>query len=84
VSGLGERGTALRAVARKLDPPPEVPPFYVESPDEIELRARGWYMRMSRTEEPIFLGHSVTAAIVWLRTEWPKGVRKKGRKRTKA
>jgi hypothetical protein len=71
-------------VARKLEPPPEVPPFYVESPDEVELRARGWYMRMTRESEPIFLGHSVTAAIVWLRTEWTtSNVRKSGKKRTR-
>lgn len=73
MSGLGERGTQLRAIARQLPKPPEVPPFYVESPDELELRARGWYMRLTRDGEAIFLGHSATAAMVWLRLESKPG-----------
>jgi hypothetical protein len=71
VSGLGERGSRLRDVARRLDPPPAVPPFYVESPDR-ETRALGWYMRMSREEDPIYLGHSATAAEVYLLREMEK------------
>jgi hypothetical protein len=68
MSGLGERGRRLRAVAGKLEPAPAVPPFYVQVPDEEEIRAVGWYMRQTRDGPPIFLGHSAVAAEVWLRT----------------
>lgn len=67
MSGLGERGGRLRAVARKLEPPPAVPPFYVQTPDEEDIRALGWYMRETRGGPPVFLGHSAAAAEVWLR-----------------
>lgn len=70
MSGLGERGTRLRRVARQLDPPPAVPPFYVQVPDE-ECRAVGWYVRMERGGEPVYLGHSAIAAEVFLRTNPP-------------
>lgn len=65
MSGLGERGTRLRAVAKKVEPPPVVPPFYVESPDG-DLRALGWYMRMERKGPAIYLGHSAAVAEVYL------------------
>lgn len=67
MSGLGDRGRRLRAVASKLEPGPAVPPFYVQVPDEEEIRAVGWYMRQTRDGPPIFLGHSAVAAEVWLR-----------------
>lgn len=66
MSGLGERGTRLWAVACRLEPPPAVPPFYVWNPDEREIRAAGWYMRQTPDGPPIFLGHSAAAAEVWL------------------
>jgi hypothetical protein len=66
MSGLGERGRRLRAVASKLEPAPAVPPFYVWVPDESEIRAAGWYMRQTLDGPPIFLGHSAAAAEVWL------------------
>jgi hypothetical protein len=86
VSGLGERGTRLRRVARQLDPAPAVPPFYVQVPDEEETRAVGWYMRRERGGEAIYLGHSAIAAELHLRRELDvsrgtKSVRKKGKKR---
>lgn len=69
MSGLGERGRRLRSVAGKLKPAPAVPPFYVEVPDEDEIRAIGWYMRQTRDGPAIFLGHSAIAAEVWLRRQ---------------
>lgn len=66
MSGLGERGRRLRAVARRLAAPPAVPPFYVQSPEGDELRALGWYMRMTRESEATYLGHSAAAAEVYL------------------
>lgn len=72
VSGLGERGSRLRAVARRLDPPPAVPPFYVQQPDE-ETRAIGWYMRLTRKGKAIYLGHSATAAEVFLQLQLVNG-----------
>jgi hypothetical protein len=65
VSGLGERGSRLRSVARSLSPAPAVPPFYVQSP-EGEMRALGWYMRMTRRGEALYLGHSAASAEVFL------------------
>jgi len=73
MSGLGERGRRLRAVASKLEPTPAVPPFYVQVPDEDEIRATGWYMRRTRDGPPIFLGHSAIAAEVWLRRQLDAG-----------
>jgi hypothetical protein len=67
VSDLGERGSRLRRVARELRPAPAIPPFYVQSPDEEEIRAIGWHMRVKRNEPPVYLGHSAAAAEVWLR-----------------
>jgi len=69
MSGLGDRGRRLRAVASRLEPAPAVPPFYVHVPDEEEIRAAGWYMRQTRDGPPIFLGHSAVAAEVWLRRQ---------------
>jgi len=69
MTGLGERGRRLRALTSKLDPAPAVPPFYVQVPDELEIRATGWYMRQTRGGPPIFLGHSAIAAEVWLRRQ---------------
>lgn len=66
VSDLGERGSRLRAVARKLKPVPAIPPFYVQSPDEEEIRAIGWYMRRTRKGPVVYLGHSAAAAEIWL------------------
>jgi len=81
VSGLGERGSRLRRVARQLAPPPAVPPYYVQLPDEIEIRAVGWYMRKTRGGPPVFLGHSAAAAELWLRQEIEKRrSRKKGKR----
>lgn len=68
MSGLGERGSRLRDVARQLEPPPVVPPFYVQTPDR-EMRAIGWYMRMKRGGSPIYLGHSAVTAEVFLLLE---------------
>lgn len=65
VSGLGERGTRLRSVARRLEPAPAVPPFYVQTPDH-ETRAPGWYMRLTRDAEPEYLGHNAAVAEVFL------------------
>jgi hypothetical protein len=89
VSGLGERGKRLRAVARKLAPAPAIPPFYVEAPDEEEIRAIGWYMRRSRSGPPIFLGHSASAAEAWLQRELAgqkdrRGKRGKGKSNAQA
>lgn len=78
--GLGERGSRLRRVARQLRQPPEVPPFYVQLPDEVEIRAVGWYMRLTRGGPPVYLGHSASAAEIWLRQEVDKHTRKKGKK----
>lgn len=85
MSGLGERGGRLRAVARKLEPPPAIPPFYVQSPDEEEIRALGWYMRRTRRGPPVFLGHSAAAAELWLHRQLDeqRGKRKR-RKRAAA
>ena len=69
VSGLGERGSRLRRIARALEPAPAIPPFYVQSPDEDEIRAIGWYMRCTRKGPPVFLGHSAAAAEAWLRIQ---------------
>lgn len=66
MSGLGERGSRLRSVARRLAEPPAVPPFYIQVPEGGELRAIGWYMRMTRDGEAIFLGHSAASAEVFL------------------
>lgn len=82
MSGLGERGTRLRAVARKLEPPPAVPPFYVESPDG-DLRALGWYMRMERTGEATYLGHSAASAEVFLLQLIAEKPKQKSAKRSK-
>jgi hypothetical protein len=65
VSDLGERGSRLRAVARRLEPSPAIPPFYVQTP-EGDLRALGWYMRMKRDGEALYLGHSAASAEVFL------------------
>jgi hypothetical protein len=67
VSGLGERGSRLRRIAAELSPAPRVPPFYVQVPDEVEIRAIGWYMRRTRKGPPVFLGHSAAAAEAYLR-----------------
>jgi hypothetical protein len=67
VSDLGERGRRLRRVARELSPAPAIPPYFVQRPDEREIRAIGWYMRQTRRGPVIFLGHSAAAAEVWLR-----------------
>jgi hypothetical protein len=69
VSDLGERGSRLRRVAKQLAPAPAIPPFYVQAPDEEEIRAIGWYMRRTRGGPPVYLGHSAAAAEVWLRRE---------------
>lgn len=69
MSDLGERGRRLRAVARRLEPAPAVPPFYVQSPEGADVRALGWYMRMSRGGEATYLGHSAAAAEVYLLRE---------------
>jgi hypothetical protein len=53
-------------VAGKLEAPPAIPPFYVWTPDDKEIRAAGWYMRQAQDGPPIFLGHSAAAAEVWL------------------
>jgi hypothetical protein len=66
--GLGERGSRLRRVARDLSPAP-IAVFYVQVPDEEEVRAIGWYMRLTRAGEPVYLGHSASAAELWLREE---------------
>lgn len=71
MSGLGERGSRLRDVARQLEPPPAVPPFYVQAPDR-EMRAMGWYMRMKRGGDAIYLGHSAATAEVFLLLELEK------------
>lgn len=86
MSGLGERGGRLRAVARKLEPPPAVPPFYVQAPDEVEIRALGWYMRETRGGPPVFLGHSAAAAELWLHQllEKQRSPKRKVRKRAAA
>lgn len=68
MSGLGERGTRLRRVARRLEPPPAVPPFYVQVPDG-EMRATGWYMRLERGGEAVFLGHNAVTAEIFLQAE---------------
>lgn len=68
MTGQGERGQRLRAVAAKLDPAPAVP-FYVQVPEEEEIRAIGWYMRETRDGPPIFLGHSAVAAEIWIRRQ---------------
>lgn len=68
MSGLGERGSRLREVARRLEPAPAIPPFYVQQPDD-ELRAVGWYLRWERGSEPVYLGHSAIAAEMWIRLE---------------
>lgn len=80
VSGLGERGSRLRRIARDLEPAPAVPPYYVQVPDEIETRAVGWYMRRTRQAKPEFLGHSASAAEIWIR-ELLAQQRPKGRNR---
>lgn len=69
MSGLGERGQRLRVVARMFEPPPAIPPFYVQVPDEDEIRAVGWYARQTREGPPIFLGHNAVAAEVWMRRQ---------------
>lgn len=73
----------MRAVARRLKPAPAIPPFYVQAPDEEEIRAIGWYMRRTRGGPVVFLGHSAAAAEVWLRrqVDEQKAKRRKGRKR---
>lgn len=87
MSGLGERGSQLRRVARRLDPPPAVPPFYVQLPDD-ECRAPGWYMREIRDGEPVYLGHSASVAEVFLLrimdTKPRKRVKRKARARSTA
>jgi hypothetical protein len=82
VSGLGERGTRVRRVAAQLQPPP-IAVFYVQTPDEVETRAVGWYMRLTRKGEPIYLGHSAAAAEQWLREQLPKRRRSSVRKTAK-
>lgn len=79
VSDLGERGSRLRRVARNLKPAPAIPPFYVQIPDEEEIRACGWYMRRTRGGPAVFLGHSAAAAEIWLRRQVDKQTRKKTR-----
>lgn len=65
--GLGERGSRLRRLAAKLDPPPKLPPYFVQLPDEADHRAIGWYMRLDSSSEPEFLGHSAISAEMYLR-----------------
>jgi hypothetical protein len=84
VSDLGERGSRLRAVARKLKPPPAIPPFYVQAPDEEEIRAIGWYMRRTRGGPVVYLGHSAAAAEVWLRRQLDEQLAKRKRRGRKA
>jgi len=83
VSDLGERGSRLRRVARQLSPAPAIPPFYVQVPDEEEIRAIGWYMRRTRNGPAVYLGHSAAAAEVWLRRQVDKQLAKRKRKRAK-
>jgi hypothetical protein len=80
VSDLGERGSRLRAVARKLKPTPAIPPFYVQAPDEEEIRAIGWYMRRTRAGPAVYLGHSAAAAEMWLRGQLDEQRAKRKRK----
>lgn len=80
MSGLGERGSRLRRVARALEPAPAVPPFYVQTPDERELRAVGWYMRRERGGEAVYLGHSAIAAELWLRGEFERQTNSTGKR----
>lgn len=84
MSGLGERGSRLRSLARQLSPSPAIPPFYVQAPDEIEIRALGWYMRRTRGGPPVYLGHSAAAAEHWLRTELERQRSRRPRKRAPA
>jgi hypothetical protein len=82
VSDLGERGSRLRVVAAQLKPAPAIPPFFVQQPDQIEIRAIGWYMRRTRGGPVIFLGHSAAAAEVWLRRQLDEQrTRKKARRK---
>lgn len=67
MSGVGERGKRLRRLAEQLQPAPVVKPYFVQLPDERETRAIGWHMRVTRTEDPLFLGHSFIAAELKLR-----------------
>ena len=83
MSGLGERGSRLRRIARQLSSPPAIPPFYVQTPDELEIRAIGWYMRPTRKGEPVYLGHSAAAAEAWLRREIEQQAPKRRRKARK-
>ncbi|MDX6609016.1 MAG: hypothetical protein QOF85_941 [Solirubrobacterales bacterium] len=80
MSDLGERGSRLRVVARKLTPPPAIPPFYVQAPDEEEIRAIGWYMHRTRGGPAVYLGHSAAAAEVWLRRQVDEQLAKRKRK----
>lgn len=70
MSGLGERGSRLRRIARALEHPPVVPPFYVQVPDD-ERRAVGWYAQWERGGEAVYLGHSAIAAELFLRQNPP-------------
>jgi hypothetical protein len=88
VSDLGERGKRLRRIAGRLKPAP-IAVYYVQTPDEEETRAVGWYMRRTRASSPEFLGHSAPAAEIWLRRlieRQPRrtNVRKPAKKRQKA
>lgn len=82
MSGLGERGSRLRRIAGNLSPPP-IAVFYVQTPDEEETRAVGWYMRRTRKGPPVFLGHSAAAAEAWLRGELGPKRRTSVRKKAK-
>ncbi len=65
-------------------PAPTIPPFYVQSPDEEEIRAVGWYMRRSRRGRAVFLGHSAAAAEAWLRELLVEQRKREQRKRAKS
>lgn len=61
-----ERTERLREWADKLTPAP-IAVFFVQKPDEEEVHAIGWYMRMTRDSAPELLGHSAGAAEATLR-----------------
>jgi hypothetical protein len=64
---LGERRFRLHREAKKLDPRPEVLPYYLHGARSKHERAPGWYVHLAGHEFPYYLADNSVDAEIELR-----------------